>query len=764
KNRGKKAKRSTSSSGSSPSSSTSSSKEIQQKKKVKKEERDDYVPAQSSRGGSHGGGWSWPHRSQGNRSWGSSWKPRQSYQQKPAWNRWSKDQDQTSKGPDPAVTWDKAEPDDETWEEEQRLQQALAKSAIDEAWTETRRVLSYREIPVAKRPPSFKEASAQIEAPQLEAMEARIRDAAKLPAPLLAQVAKLFCSIPQERLPPEMRWRQIQGAHFDASILDLNLELQYDWDLELPDPVHHQSLTFAHGTTWAGAYGVISESLLRPQAAKSDCYPSFGAFGRGSIEAYTEHTSAKALESAARKSKGQTVVLLCSAVGLTKYNQLYDEITPQNRLYAASKKKPSETPAEKPRKTLGPLQDAWSLIPKTAEDLSSPAVLSGSEYRDALQGCLMRATKRVKIQMPWETPIMQSIFGEPEMVPAVPFSSGEPSKPEESQGPGEAIEKLIIPRVPVVATSLAAIKNRPNVSFPKSEEALRLKGIALWCEIVWTDPHHFGITRHISLDESSNSEEKAEELSTCVEAVMGVKAPSTIHSRAMVIKRFLFWCAANNKSAWPMSESTVFEYVSHLKTIGAATAPSSFLQSTNFMIYTVEPEGAQAIVESYLILGVAKQAASKKRALKQAPALRVDMVLQLHAILRHQSLDTFDRLAAGLILMCVYGRCRCSDLRYVQELSLDVTGRHGFIVRTEFHKTANKEKRKLLPIVAPAFGVTDENWAQQFLLLREKSLGKFQPGPFLPAPLLEGKFSERHIDSDEFTSLLRHLLREFVGA
>ena len=183
------------------------------------------------------------------------------------------------------------------------------------------------------------------------------------------------------------------------------------------------------------------------------------------------------------------------------------------------------------------------------------------------------------------------------------------------------------------------------------------------------------------------------------------------------------------------------------------------------MIYTVEPEGAPTIVESYLILGVAKQAASKKRALKQAPALRVDMVLQLHAILRHQSLDAFDRLAAGLILMCVYGRCRCSDLRYVQELLLDVTGRHGFIeVRTEFHKTANKEKRKLLPIVAPAFGVTDENWAQQFLLLREESLGEFQPGPFLPAPLLEGKFSERHIDSDEFTSLLRHLLREFAGA
>ena len=134
-----------------------------------------------------------------------------------------------------------------------------------------------------------------------------------------------------------------------------------------------------------------------------------------------------------------------------------------------------------------------------------------------------------------------------------------------------------------------------------------------------------------------------------------------------------------------MAEQTAFEYVSHLKTIGAATAPSSFLQAINFMIYTVEPAGAQAIVESYRILGVVKQASSQKRALKQAPALRVDMVLQLHAILRHQAFNAFDRLAAGLLLMCIYGRCRCSDLRFVQEIGLDVSGRHGFIeVKTEF--------------------------------------------------------------------------------
>ena len=336
------------------------------------------------------------------------------------------------------------------------------------------------------------------------------------------------------------------------------------------------------------------------------------------------------------------------------------------------------------------------------------------------------------------------------------------SSPGPVQSDSEVIGNILLSaRPPAKASALAAIKNRPNLSFPKSEQTLRLKGIALWCEIIWSDPQKFGITRHIQISEAEKNQEAAEDLLTCVDAVMGVKASSTINSRGMVVKRYQFWCTEHDQIAWPMQETVAFDYVSHLKTPGAATAPASFLQAVNFMIYTIEPEGARSIIASYIIQGVAKQSTGNKRPLKQAPALTAVMVLRLHAILRNTSEGIFDRLAAGLMLMCVYGRCRCSDLRFVQEICLDVTGRHGFIeVMTEHHKTANREKRRLLPIVAPAFGITDENWAEQFLTLRNEVLGKFIPGPFLPAPLSEDTFSVRHIESDEFTSLLRYLLRD----
>ena len=161
-----------------------------------------------------------------------------------------------------------------------------------------------------------KNVCSQLEGPTLEGMEQRIRDAARLPAALLPEVAKVLASLPEDRVPQEMRWRQIEGSHFGGAILDLNLDppdIDYRESLHLPDEVH--ALMLAHGTSWSAAYNIIREGTLRPQASKADEYPSFGAFRRGTAEAYSDHTSAKAVESVARKSKAthSGVVVLLSA-------------------------------------------------------------------------------------------------------------------------------------------------------------------------------------------------------------------------------------------------------------------------------------------------------------------------------------------------------------------------------------------------------------------------------------------------------------------
>ena len=130
------------------------------------------------------------------------------------------------------------------------------------------------------------------------------------------------------------------------------------------------------------------------------------------------------------------------------------------------------------------------------------------------------------------------------------------------------------------------------------------------------------------------------------------------------------------------------------------------------MLGTVEPLLASEVVASKRIQGTARQAALKKRPTKQAPALKVRMVFRLHEILQDPSGSYFDRLAACAILFSVYGKCRVSNLRHVEAIVADFSadGKHGFLeILTQYHNTSQKDKKRLLPIVAPAFGITGDS-------------------------------------------------------
>ena len=187
------------------------------------------------------------------------------------------------------------------------------------------------------------------------------------------------------------------------------------------------------------------------------------------------------------------------------------------------------------------------------------------------------------------------------------------------------------------------------------------------------------------------------------------------------------------------------------------------------MIGTVEPVLASQVAASKRIKGTAKQAALKKRPTKQAPALKVRVVFRLHEILQDPFGSYFDRFAAGAILFSIYGRCRVSNLRHVQKIIADFSpdGKHGFVeVLTEYHKTAQKDKKRLLPIVAPAVGVTGDNWALTFINLRSQSFPEGKQGPLLPAPkdISAKAFTSRPIHSDEVTDILKLFLQSFPEA
>ena len=216
-----------------------------------------------------------------------------------------------------------------------------------------------------------------------------------------------------------------------------------------------------------------------------------------------------------------------------------------------------------------------------------------------------------------------------------------------------------------------------------------------------------------------------------------------------------------------MSELLCWRYVSQLAT-GKPTAASSFLRFCFFLHYTVGPDGSDEVINSARLSGQAALALNRQAPTKQAPPFSVSMVRTLHSILDDKSRLPFDRLAAGSFLCAIYGRCRWSDLRHIDSIVLDVVPdrRHGFLeVLTKHHKTAKKDSVKLLPIVAPAFGITGDCWALTFVSLRNELLGDRaeRPGPLLPAVSSEHplKFLQRPLEADEATSFLQFLLDKF---
>ncbi|CAE7210661.1 unnamed protein product [Symbiodinium sp. CCMP2456] len=304
------------------------------------------------------------------------------------------------------------------------------------------------------------------------------------------------------------------------------------------------------------------------------------------------------------------------------------------------------------------------------------------------------------------------------------------------------------------------VKARPDKSFIQLDDDKRTKALFIWAEFLSPILASCLVGRMILCHSSEGT--RAEKVIENLNAIFGRKAASTIYSRALAAIRYQHFC-----TSFPMSELLCWRYVNQLAT-GKPTAASSFLRLCVFLHYTLGPDGSEEVINSARLSGQAALALNRKAPTKQAPPFSVSMVRTLHAILKDNSRSPFDRLAAGSFLCAIYGRCRWSDLRHIETIVLDIASgrRHGFVeILTKHHKTAKKDAAELLPIVAPAFGITGDCWALTFVNLRNELLGERAslPGPLLPAVSSEQPlvFLQRPLEADEATSFLQFLLAQF---
>ena len=202
--------------------------------------------------------------------------------------------------------------------------------------------------------------------------------------------------------------------------------------------------------------------------------------------------------------------------------------------------------------------------------------------------------------------------------------------------------------------------------------------------------------------------------------------------------------------ALPLDEGVIWKYFIWLSEERKADAkgynvPTAFSEAVRFAKFTVDLNGTDALLCSCRLLGFAALEQKEKGPVRQAPGLEVEHLKRLHSILASDGY-LIDRLGAGCFLLCVYGRARWSDVRYIDHV--DLSGDDCITLYTTEHKTASVglRRQQFLPLAIPWEGVTTEPWLQLFVEVYKRcglDIGKQPLGPLLPVPKVDGSFSER---------------------
>ncbi|CAE7242949.1 unnamed protein product [Symbiodinium sp. CCMP2456] len=259
-----------------------------------------------------------------------------------------------------------------------------------------------------------------------------------------------------------------------------------------------------------------------------------------------------------------------------------------------------------------------------------------------------------------------------------------------------------------------------------------------------------------------------EEGADSLEAVLAPKSPLTILKHVGPARTFCEWLVKTSHLP-PFTERMLWFFVQCVRKMQrtAATTLDTSLKAIKWSYYSLGLKVALEVFASPRLRGAIAQQLSSKSPWDPAPPLRVSEVLQLHSIAEDESVSMIDRCGAVHFLAMLYGRARCSDCRCIHSLVIDKNSQgswdESFIeLSTVHHKTArlDAQRRRLLPIVIPGFGIASKPFGEIFCSVRA-SAGlpmEILDEPFLPAPSPTGEWTKEPLDSSEITRWLRYLL------
>ena len=239
------------------------------------------------------------------------------------------------------------------------------------------------------------------------------------------------------------------------------------------------------------------------------------------------------------------------------------------------------------------------------------------------------------------------------------------------------------------------------------------------------------------------------------------KAPGTLLKRANSL-RILNTYLNELGLLFPCSEPLLYTFICDLRDKGfPPSRAKGVLEAIGFVRHTMDIEECQPLLAGRRCWGAASDDTVKHR--NQASPLKVKELEVLHAVLNDDP-DIWNRAFSGMALFVTYSRARWSDAQHSSALLFDkdANGHIAYVeAATGSHKTIQslQHRHQFLPLVAPAVGVTTDNWAETWMTVR-KELGLVVGAncPLLPVPLEDGAPGRRMVSSEEASKWLKGLI------
>ena len=371
------------------------------------------------------------------------------------------------------------------------------------------------------------------------------------------------------------------------------------------------------------------------------------------------------------------------------------------------------------------------------------------------------------MSLPWEIGPFREIFGQGQSTPPLPtpkeglsIHSLQHQVTDRDTQTSQSFE-------PIRTPFLRALKFKENENEAHELRWQRCleKWYLIFCADISTRPP--GLT----LDHDGGSKDLDE-----IKFFLGNKSLATVEKRAGALIRYMKWHSEHSyeANAFPLNQAIVEAYFMHLhESEASASAFQAFEQICNFCTFhlrmrlSASSEGLISLRSRRLI----DTAEGQRKERTQARPLTVEEVVRLEKLLQDSSLSDVDRYFSGVMLFCIYGRCRLSDVREVFGAVLDIAegpqGVKGFLeCRTRSHKTGRIVMRQglAMPLVAPILGLSTPPWGCTFVDIARKVDHPFDHtlhGALLPAPNIKGSWMDRPVSSQESTKWLRLVLEPF---